>query len=67
MVQCQKAAQPAAGISTEAKDMMDWAALDEACMSCCKCPLAETRHHVVFGEGARDAEVMLIGEGPGEQ
>ena len=36
-------------------------------MSCRKCPLAETRHHVVFGEGARDAEVMLIGEGPGEQ
>ena len=47
--------------------MMDWDALYEACMSCRKCPLAETRHHVVFGEGARDAEVMLIGEGPGEQ
>ena len=45
--------------------MMDWDALYEACMSCRKCPLAETRHHVVFGEGARDAEVMLIGEGPG--
>lgn len=47
--------------------MMDWDALYEACMGCRKCPLAETRHHVVFGEGARDAEVMLIGEGPGEQ
>ena len=47
--------------------MMDWDALYEACMSCRKCPLAETRHQVVFGEGARDAEVMLIGEGPGEQ
>ena len=47
--------------------MMDWDALYEACMSCRKCPLAETRHHVVFGDGARDAEVMLIGEGPGEQ
>ena len=29
--------------------------------------LAETRTNVVFGEGARDAEVMFIGEGPGEQ
>ena len=36
-------------------------------MSCQKCGLAETRHNVVFGEGPRDAEVMFIGEGPGEQ
>ena len=44
-----------------------WDELYEACMACQKCPLAETRHNVVFGEGARDAEVMFIGEGPGEQ
>ena len=36
-------------------------------MSCQKCGLAETRHNVVFGEGPRAAEVMFIGEGPGEQ
>ena len=36
-------------------------------MDCRKCSLADTRHNVVFGEGARDAEVMFIGEGPGEQ
>ena len=36
-------------------------------MNCQKCGLAETRHNVVFGEGPRDAEVMFIGEGPGEQ
>ena len=47
--------------------MLDWDALYEACMSCQKCGLAETRHNVVFGEGPRDAEVMFIGEGPGEQ
>lgn len=47
--------------------MMNWDQLYETCMSCQKCALAETRHHVVFGEGARNAEVMLIGEGPGEQ
>ena len=47
--------------------MKDWDALYEECMHCQKCGLAETRHNVVFGEGARDAEVMFIGEGPGEQ
>ena len=47
--------------------MLDWDELYAECMSCQKCALAETRHNVVFGEGARDAEVMFIGEGPGEQ
>ena len=47
--------------------MLNWDALYEACMNCQKCGLAETRHNVVFGEGPRDAEVMFIGEGPGEQ
>ena len=47
--------------------MLDWSGLETACRSCRKCALAETRHNVVFGEGARDAEVMFIGEGPGEQ
>ena len=36
-------------------------------MSCRRCALCETRKHVVFGVGSRSAEVMLIGEGPGEQ
>ena len=44
-----------------------WNELYEACMSCRNCPLCETRHNVVFGEGVQDAEVMFIGEGPGEQ
>ena len=46
---------------------MDWTTLEQACMGCQKCPLAETRNNVVFGVGPRDAEVMCIGEGPGEQ
>ena len=46
--------------------MKDWDALYEECIHCQKCGLAETRTNVVFGEGARDAEVMFIGEGPGE-
>jgi uracil-DNA glycosylase family 4 len=41
-------------------------ALRPRVLSCTACPLHETRKHVVFGEGASDAEVMFVGEGPGE-
>ena len=41
--------------------------LKKNCLSCEKCGLCKGRHHVVFGVGAADAEVMFIGEGPGEQ
>ena len=44
----------------------NWEELEQACLSCQKCALADTRHNVVFGTGPRDAEVMCIGEGPGE-
>ncbi len=37
------------------------------CMSCNRCKLAESRTHLVFGTGNPQAEVMLVGEGPGEQ
>ncbi len=33
--------------------------------SCQKCILSEGRTHAVPGEGAEDAEIMFIGEGPG--
>lgn len=46
--------------------ILDWAALESACMDCQKCALAQTRTNVVFGVGPRDAEVLCIGEGPGE-
>lgn len=47
--------------------MMNWENLEQTCMNCRKCALADTRHNVVFGTGPRTAEVMFIGEGPGEQ
>lgn len=47
--------------------MMDWVELEQTCRSCVKCGLCQTRHNVVFGVGPRDADVMFIGEGPGEQ
>ncbi len=34
---------------------------------CRKCALEKGRNHLVFGVGSRNAPVMLIGEGPGEQ
>ena len=46
---------------------MDWDTLYQACISCRRCRLAETRTNVVFGVGRRDAEVVFIGEGPGQQ
>ncbi len=47
--------------------MMDWKELEQSCMSCTRCGLCETRHHVVFGVGNPHADIMFIGEGPGEQ
>jgi len=41
-------------------------ALRQECLKCTACGLCETRTNVVFGTGADNAEVMFIGEGPGE-
>lgn len=41
--------------------------LREIVLQCQKCPLAPTRHTVVFGEGNPHARLMFVGEGPGEQ
>ena len=43
-----------------------WEALERDCGTCRACALAETRTNVVFGDGARDAEILLVGEGPGQ-
>ena len=47
--------------------MLEWKALEKTCESCTRCGLCETRNNVVFGVGLRTADVMFIGEGPGEQ
>lgn len=47
--------------------MMQWETLEQICISCTRCGLCETRHNVVFGVGVRNADVMFVGEGPGEQ
>ena len=43
-----------------------WEDLKNACLGCTKCPLCEGRTNLVFGCGNINAEVMLIGEGPGQ-
>jgi uracil-DNA glycosylase len=35
--------------------------------SCLKCELSRTRRSVVFGEGSEHAELLFIGEAPGEE
>lgn len=43
-----------------------WESLQTDCMACQKCQLCSGRNHVVFGVGNPNAEIMFIGEGPGE-
>lgn len=47
--------------------MQDWENLKRICADCTRCGLCETRHHVVFGIGNEHADIMFVGEGPGEQ
>ena len=47
--------------------MDQWEQLRQQCMSCRACGLADTRTNVVFGVGKEDADIMFVGEGPGEQ
>ena len=42
-----------------------WEELENEIKDCKKCKLCSGRSHIVFGEGNRQADVMLIGEGPG--
>ncbi|MBR3835342.1 MAG: uracil-DNA glycosylase [Clostridia bacterium] len=44
-----------------------WEELKADCSGCQKCLLGATRTNLVFGVGNENAEVLFIGEGPGEQ
>ena len=43
-----------------------WNELYEECAACRGCALHETRTNCVFGKGNRNAELMFVGEAPGE-
>jgi len=47
--------------------MLQWEDLIAQCDRCTNCRLCHTRSNVVFGVGRRTADIMFIGEGPGEQ
>lgn len=47
--------------------MVTWESLEQACNNCNKCSLCQSRNNVVFGVGSRNADIMFVGEGPGEQ
>lgn len=47
--------------------MLGWEELEKSCKSCLRCGLCEKRKHVVFGVGDRNADILFVGEGPGEQ
>lgn len=47
--------------------MLNWEELENLCSNCIRCGLCTGRTNVVFGDGNRNADIMFIGEGPGEQ
>lgn len=47
--------------------MLSWDELKAACSNCTGCRLCETRTNVVFGVGNESADILFVGEGPGEQ
>lgn len=47
--------------------MKDLTELKEKCEKCRACPLCETRTNVVFGTGSENADVLFVGEAPGEK
>ncbi len=46
---------------------MEWNELEERCGACRACSLYKTRTKLVFGTGSREADLMFVGEAPGEQ
>lgn len=47
--------------------MLDWDVLERTCKACIGCALCQRRSNVVFGVGNPTADILFVGEGPGEQ
>jgi uracil-DNA glycosylase len=52
---------------TPAPPSEDWTAIRAEAMRCKRCPLFGPATQTVFGEGPVDAQLMLVGEQPGDQ
>lgn len=48
-------------------DTFDWSEVKKAAQSCTACPLASKATQTVFGEGNLQAELMIVGEQPGDE
>lgn len=46
---------------------MEWEALKSQCEACRRCALGDTRTNIVFGTGNKNADLLFVGEAPGEQ
>jgi DNA polymerase len=55
---------PALPVDAQAIAAMDWSALAFAAASCTRCDLCHSRSSVVFGRGARDAALIVLGSAP---
>lgn len=44
-----------------------WEDLIKECSECKKCELSNNRTNVVFGRGNEESQLLIVGEGPGEQ
>ncbi len=53
--------------SSPATAAMDWDALGATVAACRRCGLCEARKQAVIGVGARDADWLFVGEGPGAE
>ena len=47
--------------------MLSWDEVEAAARECSACQLCETRTNCVFGAGNREADLMFVGEAPGEK
>jgi len=65
--------QASSASPVELEDAQAWGdppsldAVRAALGECTRCRLAEGRTRIVFGDGAPDADLLFVGEGPGEQ
>ena len=46
---------------------LDWPQLKQAVAACTLCPLHASRTQAVFGVGDEQADILFVGEGPGEE
>lgn len=47
--------------------MDGWEELYRKCRSCTACELSKTRTNCVFGSGSQNADILFVGEAPGEK